>query len=98
MKMEESEIEETQQQHEPLFKLLSESCQQDGAKAPNPKFEDGKVLPKKLRNRFLQEAKPCVPLEEIDPYFRNKQVTTIYLHTYSTVFCHYCTRNFLWEN
>lgn len=72
--MEEGEIEETQQQSEPLFKPLCDSCQLEGAKAPNPKYEDGKVLPKKLRCRFLQEAKPCVPLEEIDPYFRNKQV------------------------
>lgn len=72
--MEENEIEETPQQIEPLFKLLSDSSSEEGAKNPNPKYEDGKVLPKKLRARFLQEAKPCVPLEEIDPYFRNKQV------------------------
>ncbi|CAL8093899.1 unnamed protein product [Orchesella dallaii] len=75
--MEEGDIEETQQEQEPLFKLLSDSSQCEGAKAPNPKFEDGKVLPKKLRKRFLQEAKPCVPLEEIDPYFRNKQTFVV---------------------
>ncbi|ODM95618.1 Sodium channel protein para, partial [Orchesella cincta] len=60
-----------------MFKFLSDSTQCEGAKAPNPKYEDGKVLPKKLRTRFLQEAKPCVPLEEIDPYFRNKQTFVV---------------------